>query len=467
MPQAVYEYLIDSAGKDYPFVAHYSDDRLNRLIVDALITSFEPSEKFTLNRISVNTTGIARLIIKDSSSTTVLDTNSIDVTTATPVWTGQYVTYEYYNRITSFCLKVIIDRSILSEFSPSVDWTSIDLDFVNRVNNIAPTGVERLFVSPGYLLNEKIKLISGYNVKLTEVAQDPALLSNTIKPITKLQIDVVPGYGKGRYQLNNSSSNCEDISYLRKINNVGPDAYGNFILDSTDCGWVTVPASSNALEIHDECGECYDCGDVIDAYKKLTIVSNKAAAVRQDLEAIIASYGQKINLVNQLKAALDLTTAVIFINQTDFTAFDIIVRVQAGLSTITKVKIKIKFTVTSTNPSHTISASVTPFSVYKKLPGFASSQLQDPAFSFDGNNELEYEYTVPVTASASSPSGQSVAQPGTWMYIFWNSTIQRTDYASSTENTEINAHYEIYLNGSSMAARVGDKVISITTSKPT
>lgn len=121
-----------------------------------------------------------------------------------------------------------------------------DLCFEPRVLYPSNKGVTSLQVGNDLMIGN-VRLMAGYNCK---IRYD----QNT----NSIYFDAIEGSGLG------AKCNCEveeDPTYIKTINGVYPDQYGNFNIAGTSC--IKVNNEANGISVQNECEEiCCDCEEV-------------------------------------------------------------------------------------------------------------------------------------------------------------------------------------------------------------
>jgi hypothetical protein len=106
--------------------------------------------------------------------------------------------------------------------------------------------------------------VNGYNTDLS-VADT---VVNNFRADTSVTFTAVAGSGLGRYTDCTESTGSKPIT---KLNGVGPDSFGNFLLASNDCLWARRPTTytgdnptpwtTEQLQLGADCGPCCSCDD--------------------------------------------------------------------------------------------------------------------------------------------------------------------------------------------------------------
>lgn len=134
-----------------------------------------------------------------------------------------------------------------------------------------PRSLEAVVVN-GQTLTGAVELLNGYNCDLR-------LLERVVAPgrafRNRAQLTLSPGGGQGLYP------GCEDqLPVLRRINQVGPDPYGNFLLAAADCYWLSRDGQAglgggftfaqyldHGVRLNNDCLPCCSCDDFVNTYR--------------------------------------------------------------------------------------------------------------------------------------------------------------------------------------------------------
>ena len=127
---------------------------------------------------------------------------------------------------------------------------------------------------------------NGFNTVLT--AADP-IVTDGKRRTTDISFNASPNSGKGRF-----GPGCSDVvpAELRRINTIGGDNRGNFLIDATGCYRVERPIHSvlqesprqvrvrdHTIQIFNDCGPCCDCDDFIAVWEAIRKLRNRYAAL--------------------------------------------------------------------------------------------------------------------------------------------------------------------------------------------
>ena len=245
----ILDYLTSNGLNKYPFrddCSMVDDSKVftfaNDYILDLLITLKDASASKVKLTSFVNDTVTTTLTFgfnistaSDSSITDIsLVVNYVDVVV------NSFISYSDY-----ICtLKVVVGPGLVREVSS----TSHSYTFTNMYleeSAMLLCGPRVTSISFYNADNSLIKTITG-----NETGDISAYLqagANTVFNFitNQLVVDIIPGAGTGLYD------NCTNDRFLKKINNIGPDLLGNFLLLTDDC-YTTTPIS-NGLSFDNIC----------------------------------------------------------------------------------------------------------------------------------------------------------------------------------------------------------------------
>ena len=232
--------------------------------------------------IAANDSSSADLRITDFNNSVVLDTRLIDFTRSVSSQEG-FAIYEWYSNEV-YCRMVLY---------PDVNFSGehhVRAAIDERCVLVEPYCVKS-FSFGNFPVSGDVRLVDGFNVSY---AVTLPVDTDTVRPVTTITVNVVPGSGKGRY------TNCTDYSNsdLKLINKVGPNSRGNFTLEGKDCYWIA-PARQAAnhdviipstLVLHNDCAPCYECQDFEDFYRAMKEVHGRAKEAARRISAVRSAY---------------------------------------------------------------------------------------------------------------------------------------------------------------------------------
>ncbi len=155
-----------------------------------------------------------------------------------------------------------------------------------------PKRVQSLRVVLDHLQRTAVDLVAGFNIDLV----DDGARTDGQRRVHAFTINATPGAGQGIFP------GCEEQDLvIRRINGVGPDAPGDFLLGAPDCYWirqpttllsanprVTIPSiqlqplTAAHLQVGSDCGPCCPCEAYVDTVKYM----NRVAADLRTLGAL-------------------------------------------------------------------------------------------------------------------------------------------------------------------------------------
>ena len=153
-----------------------------------------------------------------------------------------------------------------------------------------------------------IILQNGFNTVLT--ASD-SVVTDGSRRTTDITINADPNSGKGRF-----GPGCSEVitTGIRRINTIGGDNRGNFLLDATGCYRVERPVISvlqedprqvrirdHTLQIFNDCGPCCDCDDFIAVWEAIRRLRDRYADLIARVQAARDTYHANRDRWNESK----------------------------------------------------------------------------------------------------------------------------------------------------------------------
>lgn len=302
------------SGLDYPFIDPSDDVRF--LFADFFLSYDDPADyginvapyalPFRISWISgigcdtfaeedsLAAEHSADLIVVDANNNIVLDTREAQEFTER-AWGLDYKIYEWQARQTentpvgAVCRAVVYTSWPESFEVPAQNYpqylTPASAVLDGRATYRLPKRVLSLSVSAGNqtaaTLTElrSIALLEGYNMQI----RAGALTSANQLRNAEIAFAAIPGAGEGQY------SDCDSTPspVIRSIGGGTANKYGDFLLASSDCGYVRVPTTHGesgvnpvtvnnfpVISIGDDCPPCCDCPD----YVNLALYMNRLHA---------------------------------------------------------------------------------------------------------------------------------------------------------------------------------------------
>jgi len=422
MPNPQLDYLLDMSQRDYPFASRHTDPEINQVFADLyIIHSYSGSNaaNLTLDSIEFSSSTDINFVIKDGA-TVLLDSSDGDVVrSVNDVWGGRYRAFEYYNPENSVHVKIILDDDVLTPLIGE-SYSSMNLKILNRNVEFRALRVNSLAIPLYSPITGDIRLLCGNNIKMTVGTTD-----SEIRPATTITIDAIPGEGSGNYKPDDTDC-AAAATTLKTINGVSPNTYGNFLIGSSDCIWLTSDTAHNELRLHNDCRLCYDCTDVFGSYQNLYDLNTYAINLRKRIADLCTVYSNKLVDLKKFRDSLNIPGVIHWFTQTDYEAYDFRFRVQCGGKAVKLVVITAAYA--AVDGSYTITPLISPFSGYYKLPTFSAQ----PIVGFTGTSATYDSTASPATTKL---------QPGTYGYWYWNMQF----FSSSIAETEVKVTWSVSL----------------------
>lgn len=241
----------------------------------------------------------ADLIVKDSDGTVVFDSTEAD-TFRSKSWGDRFRLYEWETTeavcralvhvgdpdgIRIFDMEIVPENGILDE----------------RVSEIVPERVDTITVN-GQTLSGEVLLTAGYNIDLTETAP----VGRSRRSRNRVLISAAPGNGVGRFP------SCEEPEQvIRRINGVGPNPTGDFIMSASACYWLERPVSAQTttatitpatLRLNNDCGPCCECTDYENTYHGVRRLYDKFKEIGRRAEVVRGMFRENITRWEEQRA---------------------------------------------------------------------------------------------------------------------------------------------------------------------
>ena len=278
-------------GTDYPFVKQ--DDNLGWIVLDSYLSYSDDNCAFTLPFYL----GLRPTAYSPSATFDVRVRDAVGNT----VFSGSVTSVVAWDA-TRFIGEVTVDDSVLRLVihSPCFDAMTLNT-WVDATHALDSRTYERLpkrlrSVRVGLsAYQEDLQLVAGYNLQLEQRAVTSVEGGRYRQQI---YLDGVAGAGIGRLP------GCDpEDQPVRLINQVGPDAFGNFNIEFSDCYRaqrqatvdygaetpVATFASSTArsgLHVFNDCRACYDCSYFVRTYRGLKVVWDDYATIATTAESV-------------------------------------------------------------------------------------------------------------------------------------------------------------------------------------
>lgn len=152
----------------------------------------------------------------------------------------------------------------------------------------------------GVAASSIVELHGGSNVVFTLGSG-----GTTIRPATRVTLDIIPGKGSGRYVLCTSPG----VSPVTTINDIAPDDLGNIDISADGCFWTRQPYVADLvgitpgfLQIGNDCGPPCSNDDYVAVGRAIARIWNADVAIAARLVAINASYAALVTAWNVQKS---------------------------------------------------------------------------------------------------------------------------------------------------------------------
>lgn len=279
------------SGTDYPFVRQ--DDTLGWVVLDVYLSYVDDLCAFTFPfYLSLRPTAYSPAATFDAR---ILDENGA------VVFAGSVTSVVAWDT-NRFIGEVLVDDAVLRLVihAPCFDamtlntWVTSSYALDARTYVKLPKRIRSIRVGlTAY--QESIQIVAGYNLQLEQ---------RTVTPVdggrfkNQIYLDGVAGAGVGRLP----GCNPEDQP-LRLINQVGPDAFGNFNVEFSDCyraqrrasvdygvetPVATFPSTTarSGLRVFNDCRACYDCSYFVRTYRGLKVLWDQYATIATTAESV-------------------------------------------------------------------------------------------------------------------------------------------------------------------------------------
>lgn len=244
-------------------------------------------------------------------TTSVTDANGDDVVdavfdsteAATTVWGSDRTVYEWVG--STYVFRLVVADAGITGLSNAVGV--LDPRVLNRL-----PGRVRSFRLGSQVLDGDIVFMAGNNVALS--VEDPENgRSDGGRYATRLLMDAVPGAGEGREE------GCLDGDQaIRKVNQITPDAAGNFVIELDDCyraqlavavtgaeddvraalyesAGLTTAQAKAAIALFNDCRPCCPCTYFVRTYKGLKRMWDRWKTVAVSAEAARDTFTDNID----------------------------------------------------------------------------------------------------------------------------------------------------------------------------
>lgn len=299
-----------SGGSNYPL--RFEHD-LSVVLLDVFLSYDDELCEFVypfriawLSGFATTSVGTREVQIVDAEGSVVFDSAGADY--QENAWGADRLVAEWY--VGTSVLRMVWlnnDQNLLADFYlPDEDAV---LDPRTYARN--PDRVRTILVNE-QLLTGDVELLPGYNVALSVDERESVDGGEFTE---RIQLDGVVGAGDGRVP------GCEEVeAQLRRLNGVGPDAAGNFIIETAGCvrqqlllrrrgstydftaryyePEMSTEEAMAALKLDDDCSPCCPCDAYVFTYRGITRVWDKWATVAAALEDVRDLYSENVDRWN-------------------------------------------------------------------------------------------------------------------------------------------------------------------------
>jgi hypothetical protein len=237
----------------------------------------------------------ADIVLVDANDTVVLDTTAQPTEFSASNWGVDYKIYTWKQantvcRLVAYTTWVNGDNE-RQQFHKYLFPTDAVLD--ERAVYKMPRRLLSVAVRNGGVTTVKragsLVFVNGYNTALS--AADTVV--NNFRADTSVTFTAVAGSGLGRYTNCTESTGSKPIT---KLNGVGPDSFGNFLLASNDCLWARRPTTYTAdnptpwttaqLQLGADCGPCCSCDDYANTAKYMNTTGMRYQLIGQRVQDV-------------------------------------------------------------------------------------------------------------------------------------------------------------------------------------
>jgi hypothetical protein len=278
-------------GTDYPFT--HQDDSLGWVILDAYLSYTDDACAFVFPfYISLYPTAALPALAFTARVTDELDAVVFSgVVDALVAWdTDRYVAEIFVGEAV---LRLVLHAPCFNAL-PLNAWTNAIYPLDARTYVRMPKRVRAIRIGLSEY-QEAIDVVAGYNIELEQRA-----VTNTDGKRLRSQIflDGVAGAGIGRLP------GCDPENQpLRLINKIGPDEFGNFNIDFSDCYRAQRNATVNygaetptavfasdtnrhGFKVFNDCKPCQDCSYFVRTYRGLKVLWDRFATIATSAENV-------------------------------------------------------------------------------------------------------------------------------------------------------------------------------------
>jgi hypothetical protein len=246
----------------------------------------------------------ADIVLVDANNTVVFDTTAQPTEFASAAWGADYNIYTWKQaramcRLVAYTTWSAGDKE-KQQFHRYLFPPDAVLD--ERAVYKLPRRLLSVSVRNGDSTTDKssnpVVFLNGYNTEISPAAPT----ATNFRANTDVTFAAVAGSGKGKY------TDCTEIANskpITKINGVGADAFGNFLLSSSDCLWarrptaydesgIPTPLTTAQLQLGADCGPCCSCANYADTAKYMNDTSVRYKLIGQRAEDVRTYHEQNI-----------------------------------------------------------------------------------------------------------------------------------------------------------------------------
>jgi hypothetical protein len=269
-------------------------------------------------------THAADIILKDAGGNIVFDSTTV-ADFAEYDWGPAWKIYEWYDETRVCRLAVHTAWSPETTQPTPRNYNVHILPEDGRLNNRAvhrlPKRVRSVSAVLDTISRQAFDLQAGNNIELLVA---PAVFLDGGRAETRITINVVPGKGTGVYD------DCgEPVQYIRRINDVAANKYGEFFFVASECLYVRTPLEvvttsplvlrpkyaedplAPHLEIGNDCGRCCDCNDFVALAYDMNDLAGTFREIGQTVDAALVLYQENrtrwIEGTDKFRSTLRLT----------------------------------------------------------------------------------------------------------------------------------------------------------------
>ena len=252
-------------GSDFPFVSPSSDIRG---LFEDMHLSYSGDYALPLKVTEVigfnsSNPSMSNITITDAEDSVVFSTAAA-LNSSNSSWGSNRIVYSW----TTIRAVLTIVQYFTSATSVYIQPENAVLD--ERVSLRETDKVNKIFINNTEHSGD-IYLVAGNNIAFNSVSSTAV---EGKRKVNNVQISAVPGSGTGIFPF--CPPDCVQ-TFIKSLNGVRPDAYGNMALVTKDCYWAGVsgisngqlyqPSIQNTIALNNNCSPCCECEDFVKTYK--------------------------------------------------------------------------------------------------------------------------------------------------------------------------------------------------------